>query len=159
MLSGLIIAAMPSRYKYTALIVVALIVYAFLSCTSNDPASAKGNVTIIETQVGLASFYGRALEGKQTASGETFYSQEIVAAHPTYPLGTVARVSNLENGRAVQVRIIDRGPTQENVAEGVIIDLSKGAAEKLGMVKDGRVRVKVDVLQWGTDEYKKEDSL
>jgi rare lipoprotein A len=85
--------------------------------------------------------------------------RELVAAHPTYPLGTLARVTNLEGGGTVQVRIIDRGPTDENVAEGVIIDLSKGAAEKLGMVKEGRVRVRVEVLQWGKNEYKREDSL
>jgi rare lipoprotein A len=80
----------------------------------------------------------------------------MVAAHPSYPLGTVAKVTNLEKGGMVIVRIIDRGPTDENVAEGVIIDLSKGAAEKLGMVKEGRVKVKVEVLQWGNNEYKPE---
>lgn len=134
--------------------------YAFIYGTScaNSP-STKDTLAIKETQTGLASYYGRAFEGKETASGETFHLREMVAAHPTYPLGTVARITNLENDSAVHVRIIDRGPTDENVAEGVIIDLSKGVAEKLGMVKDGRVRVKVDVLQWGTNEYKPEDSL
>ncbi|MBD0377544.1 MAG: septal ring lytic transglycosylase RlpA family protein, partial [Flavisolibacter sp.] len=83
-----------------------------------------------------------------------FNSQEMVAAHPTYPLGTVARITNLEKPAVVTVRIIDRGPTDENLAEGVIIDLSKGAARKLKMVKDGRVRVKVEVLEWGNDERK-----
>jgi rare lipoprotein A len=53
---------------------------------------------------------------------------------------------------AVEVRITDRGPTEENTAEGVIIDLSGAAAEKLGMIQDGRVQVKVEVLDWGTDE-------
>jgi rare lipoprotein A len=127
------------------------------SCTASP--AAKDTVAIIETQTGLASYYGHAFEGQQTASGETFNSEEMVAAHPSYPLGTVARVTNMEEGGTVQVRIIDRGPTEQNVAEGVIIDLSKGAAEKLGMVKEGRVRIKLDVLQWGTNEYKPEDSL
>jgi len=129
-----------------------------MSCTSNT-ASTSNDTIILETQTGLASYYGRSFEGEETASGETFHSHEMVAAHPSYPLGTVARITNLENGSAAHVRIIDRGPTDENVAEGVIIDLSKGAAKKLGMVKDGRVRVKVDVLQWGTNEYQPEDSL
>ena len=131
---------------------------AFLRCGSgNAPSPAKeDSVSVIETQTGLASFYGRAFEGKETASGETFRSQEMVAAHPSWPLGTVARVTNLEEGGTVQIRIIDRGPTDENVAEGVIIDLSKGAAQKLGMLKEGRIRVKVEVLQWGNDQYKPE---
>jgi rare lipoprotein A len=149
-------------YRCVATALTALLVwacYVFASCTSNTASSSKETITIKETQTGLASYYGRAFEGEETASGETFRSREMVAAHPTYPLGTVARITNLENGGAVHVRIIDRGPTDENVAEGVIIDLSKGAAEKLGMVKDGRVRVRVEVLQWGTNEYKPEDSL
>lgn len=142
----------------TATALIGWICYAFLSCISNTaPSPAKDTLAIKETQTGLASFYGRAFEGEETASGETFRSGEMVAAHPSYPLGTVARITNLEKGGAVLVRIIDRGPTDENVAEGVIIDLSKGAAEKLGMVKEGRIRVKVEMLQWGTNEYKPGD--
>ena len=137
-----------------------LVSNALMQCTSGTtPSSAKDSIDVKETQVGLASYYGRAFHGEETASGETFNMHEMVAAHPTYPLGTVARVTSLEEGGTVLLRIIDRGPTDENVAEGVIIDLSKGAAEKLGMVKEGRVRVRVEVLQWGTNEYKKEDSL
>jgi rare lipoprotein A len=117
------------------------------SCARKGPSAETKKV--LETQTGLASFYGAAFHGKETASGETFDKTEMVAAHPTYPLGTVARVTNLENEQSVEVRLIDRGPTDENRAEGVIIDLSKGAAKKLGFVKDGRVRVRVDVLEWG----------
>jgi rare lipoprotein A len=126
-----------------------------VSCTEPS-ANTKDTLLIKDSQTGLASYYGHEFEGKETASGETFHSKEMVAAHPTYPLGTVVRVTNLEEGDTVHVRIIDRGPTDENVAEGVIIDMSKGAAQKLGMVKAGRVRVKVEVLQWGTNEYKTE---
>ena len=125
---------------------------AFIGCTSADNAPATPPPQVKETKEGLASYYGRAFQGKETASGEIFNMQEMVAAHPAYPLGTVARVTNLEEGGSVTVRIIDRGPTDENVAEGVIIDLSKGAARKLGMVKEGRVRVKVEVLEWGDNE-------
>jgi rare lipoprotein A len=127
-------------------------------CTSGtSPTPSKDTIAIKKTQNGLASFYGRAFEGEETASGETFRSEEMVAAHPSYPLGTVARVTNMEEGGTVLVRIIDRGPTDENQAEGVIIDLSKGAAKRLGMLKEGRIRVKVEVLKWGTNEYKPED--
>lgn len=144
---------------FAALVILACT--AFAQCT-NETASApaaKDSLAVKETQTGLASYYGRGFEGQETASGEVFRSRELVAAHPSYPLGTVARITNLEAGSRVEVRIIDRGPTAENVAEGVIIDLSKGAAEKLGMVQDGRVQVKVEVLQWGTNEYKAGDSL
>jgi rare lipoprotein A len=144
----------------TFTVVFVLACLSFVHCNSGtDSSSTKDTVTIKETKTGLASYYGHAFEGEETASGEIFHLREMVAAHPTYPLGTVARITNLEEGGTVLVRIIDRGPTDENVAEGVIIDLSKGAAAKLGMVKEGRIRVKVDVLQWGTNEYKPEDSL
>ncbi|HYH14517.1 MAG TPA: septal ring lytic transglycosylase RlpA family protein [Flavisolibacter sp.] len=133
--------------------------YVLTSCTSGDSAPARDTITIKETQTGLASYYGKAFEGEETASGETFRSHKMVAAHPSYPLGTLAQITNLEEGGTVQVRIIDRGPTEENVAEGVIIDLSKGAAAKLGMLKEGRIKVRVDVLQWGANEYKSVDSL
>jgi rare lipoprotein A len=105
-----------------------------------------------ETKIGLASFYSKSFEGEETASGETFTNAELVAAHPTYPLGTLARVTNLENNSTVEVRINDRGPTRVNRKKGVIIDLSQSAAKKLGMMKDGKVQVRVEVLEWGSDE-------
>lgn len=82
-------------------------------------------------------------------NGETFNHKALLAAHPTFPLDTRARVTNEENGQMVEVRIIDRGPTDENQKEGVILDLSRAAARQLGMMKDGRVRVRVEVLEWG----------
>lgn len=108
---------------------------------------------VLETQTGLASYYHLSLDGEITASGIAFDNEAMMAAHPTYPLGTVVRVTNLEKaGAVVEVRVTDRGPTDENTAEGVIIDLSGAAAEKLGMIVEGRVQVKVEVLEWGTDE-------
>jgi rare lipoprotein A len=73
----------------------------------------------------------------------------MVAAHPSYPFGTVVRVRNLENGRSVRVKILDRGPTRRYQADGVIIDLSRGAAERLGFIRDGRARVRIEVLSFG----------
>ena len=92
---------------------------------------------------GYASYYGDGFAGKPTASGEIFDPGEMVAAHRTLPLGTRARVINIENGRSVVVRIIDRGPY---AARNTIIDVSEGAARRLGFLKDGRVRVQVEVL-------------
>ncbi|MDY6982773.1 MAG: septal ring lytic transglycosylase RlpA family protein, partial [Pseudomonadota bacterium] len=93
---------------------------------------------ILETRMGLASYYHPSLHGLETASGVPYDDNALMAAHPSYPLGSVVRVTNLENGTSVEVDITDRGPTEENVAEGVIIDLSGAAAKSLGMIEDGR---------------------
>lgn len=143
-------------------IVLLLLVSALAGCVTQPPpapvetppVSAPPVVeTVLETKFGLASYYHPSLDGGETASGVSFDNAGMMAAHPTYPFGTLVRVTNLDNANAaVEVTITDRGPTAENVAEGVIIDLSGAAAEKLGMVEDGRVNVKVEVLDWGTDE-------
>lgn len=118
-------------------------------CASErDSRSVQDSKQVKETQSGLASFIGEAFHGKQTASGEIFDKNELVAAHPSYPIGTVVRVTNLENERVVEVRINDRA-NPENREEDLIIDLSPVAAEKLGFVKDGKVRVRTEVLEWG----------
>jgi rare lipoprotein A len=105
------------------------------------------SVRVPRPQFGLASYYGPGFHGEKTASGETFNQNEMVAAHRTLPLGTVARVTNLENGRAVVVRVIDRGPYGRNYRKGTIIDVSKGAARRLDFIEDGLVRVRVDVMR------------
>jgi rare lipoprotein A len=73
----------------------------------------------------------------------------MVAAHPTYPFGTVVRVTNLANNRRIVVRVVDRGPASGPRAEGVVIDLSSGAAENLRFVRQGRTRVRLEVMRWG----------
>lgn len=95
-----------------------------------------------ETQVGLASYYGRAHDGRRTASGEVFDMHAMTAAHRTLPFGTRVRVTNLTNGRRAVVRINDRGPHKEQR----IIDLSYAAARELGMVGAGVARVRVEVV-------------
>lgn len=100
-----------------------------------------------QTQLGLASFYGPGFHGEETASGEIFDEREMVAAHRALPLGSVVRVTNLENGREVVLRVIDRGPYGRNFRKGTIIDVSRGAARRLDFVRDGLVKVKVDVLE------------
>jgi rare lipoprotein A len=92
---------------------------------------------------GIASWYGEAHHGKMTASGERFDMYAMTAAHRTLPLGTRVLVTNLDNGRAVEVRINDRGPTLTDR----IIDLSYGAARALGRVSEGVFRVRVAVLE------------
>jgi rare lipoprotein A len=101
----------------------------------NAHPAAKANVSD-----GVASFY---TEDEWTASGERFNTHAMTAAHPTLPFGTRLRVTNVTNGRSVVVRINDRGP----FVPGRVVDLSESAAESLGMVERGIVKVKLDVVQ------------
>lgn len=120
----------------TALLVTA-------SCAHNG----EGAEDRTRTYVGLASYYGPGLHGEETASGETFNQRAMTAAHRTLPLGTVVRVTNLENGRSVDVRINDRGPYGRNYRRGTIIDLSRAAAQRLQFIEDGLVKVRVEVVR------------
>ena len=87
----------------------------------------------------VASWYGPGYEGRRTASGETFDPNGFSAASRTLPLGSIVRVTNIQNGRSVDVRINDRGP----VTRGRSIDLSPAAARKIGLTNKGVDRVKI----------------
>ena len=99
-------------------------------------------------QTGVASWYGPNFHGKKTANGETFDMYELTAAHKTLQMPSLVRVTNIENGKSIVVRINDRGPFSKNR----IIDLSKKGAELLGFKNQGTARVKVQVL---TEESRK----
>jgi rare lipoprotein A len=94
-------------------------------------------------ETGIASWYGEQFHGKYTANGEVFDLNQVTAAHRTLPMPTVVRVTNLENGRSIEVRVNDRGP----YARGRIIDMSRRAAQLLGFEGQGtaKVRVQIDV--------------
>ncbi len=94
-------------------------------------------------QIGTASWYGEYFVGKPTASGEDFDMYDMTAAHPTLPLGSYVRVTNLRNGRAVVVKVNDRGP----IVPGRIIDLSYGAAQALQFENRGLQRVRLDLIR------------
>jgi rare lipoprotein A len=113
---------------------------------------AVASPRVLETHEGTASFVAQALHGRETASGEAFDAAALVAAHPSYPLGSLVRVVNLANGRSVEVRIVDRGPAAAARKEGVIIDVSPAAAETLGFVRDGRAPVRLEVLRWAEQD-------
>jgi rare lipoprotein A (peptidoglycan hydrolase) len=98
-------------------------------------------------KTGMASWYGPGFHGKMTANGEIYNQHDITAAHPTLPMPSFVRVTNLENGRQAIVRINDRGPFHSNR----IIDLSKASAEKLGVT--GLARVRVQYLPEETETY------
>jgi peptidoglycan lytic transglycosylase len=100
--------------------------------------TAKGEPVIEQT--GEASSYGQEFQGKTTANGEKFDKGDLTAAHPTLPMGTKAKVTNLKNGKSVDVRINDRGP----YVKGRDIDVSQGAAKKLDITKSGIAPVKIE---------------
>lgn len=95
-------------------------------------------------QEGRASYYSDTLAGNPTASGEPYDPAALTAAHRTLPFGTRVRVTRLDDERSVEVRINDRGPFGRRDR---IIDLSRAAAERLGMIRAGVIRVRIEVLE------------
>jgi rare lipoprotein A len=91
------------------------------------------------SQTGKATYYADKFNGRKTASGERFKNSKRTAAHRTLPFGTIVRVTNLKNGKTVKVRINDRGP----FVAGRIIDVSKKAAKRIGLDKQGIATVKI----------------
>ncbi|MFC3106161.1 septal ring lytic transglycosylase RlpA family protein [Salinisphaera aquimarina] len=107
------------------------------------PAESPTEDTRPVFQTGEASFYAHSFDGKRTANGETYSSKRLTAAHRTLAFGTRVRVTNVDNGRHVNVRINDRGP----YAQDRIIDLSPRAAKRLGMTEDGVATVELRILK------------
>ena len=130
---------------------VCLVIPALLSVAACAPSAPPATTAAraLEVREGLASYYGKEFHGRTTASGTRFDMQQLVAAHPSYPFGTRLRVTNLANGRSATVRVVDRGPSADLRADGLIIDVSHKAAEVLGFIQRGRTRVRLEVLAWG----------
>jgi rare lipoprotein A (peptidoglycan hydrolase) len=119
------------------LVVIAVMVFALVRFSGEDGMIQRGE----------ASWYGPGFHGKETASGEIFDQNEMTAASRTLPLGTRVLVTNRDNGKSVEVTINDRGP----YVDGRIIDLSKAAARKLGLLKPGIADVRIDVISDGNE--------
>jgi rare lipoprotein A len=123
-----------------------------LTVTSITPISPVLAATAKETapavqaqhhvQIGDASWYGSRHQGHKTASGEAYDPRLLTAAHPSLPLDSTVRVTNLKNGRSVEVRVNDRGPYRGRR----VIDLSAKAAEEIGLKRRGVAKVKVEAL-------------
>ena len=94
-------------------------------------------------ETGIASWYGPGFHGKSTANGEVFDENALTAAHRTLPMPSIVRVTNLDNGRSIVVRVNDRGP----FAHGRIIDMSRRSAQLLGFMKKGTAKVRVELLE------------
>jgi rare lipoprotein A (peptidoglycan hydrolase) len=104
------------------------------------------NADALETVIGVASYYADKYNGLITYNGEVYDMYGLSAAHPTYQMGTVVRVTNLSNDKSVIIKINDRMPFRPDR----IIDLSLGVAKELDMLIVGITEVKVEVLEWGT---------
>ena len=108
-----------------------------------------------DTFYGISSFYGLndGFDGNLTANGEVYDKDMISAAHKTLPLNSIVKVTNLSNGKSLRLRINDRGP----YIDGRILDCSYGAAKKLDFVEQGTTEVRVIVIKWGDNAYKKQN--
>ena len=111
-----------------------ILFFAYACATTQPPQVVPQPETTLH---GVASWYGQEFAGRTTANGEIFDPMLFTAAHRTLPFGTWVRVNNLANGKTVDVRIIDRGP----FIEGRLIDLSKAAAQAVGISGVGRVKL------------------
>lgn len=123
--------------KIATILLVAASLLLISSCAPYQARKLTGN-----RERGLASWYGPGFSGKRTASGERFNTDALTAAHNTLPFGTEVQVTNLKNMKSIIVRINDRGP----FVRGRIIDLSKAAAKKIGLVGSGTASVELAVL-------------
>ena len=117
-----------------------LIILGLLLCVSIGTQAAE--------EFGIASYYSDAFHGRKTASGELYHKDKLTAAHKTLPFGTLIRVTRLDNKTSVVVKVNDRGP----YIKGRIVDISKAAAIKLDLIRDGKARVKIEVIEKGTED-------
>jgi len=116
------------------------------SKSNNDKKSTKKFKNVY---FGVSSWYGKDFHGKLTANGEVYDMYGVTAAHKEFPLNTVARVTNIDNGKNIILRINDRGP----FVKGRILDCSMGAAKKLGFYNAGTANVKIEIIELGDNEY------
>jgi rare lipoprotein A len=145
---------MPQKLRAVAVLAItvgALLPVLFSGCTASQvrrqrqlpaPVLPSPPAPPRIEQRGIASWYGPGFQGRSTASGEHYNQDALTAAHRTLPLGSQVEVTNLANGQSVWVRINDRGP----FVRGRVIDLSRGAARKIGMMKRGVSRVQIQRL-------------
>jgi rare lipoprotein A len=141
------------RVQGAVLVMLTALVASGLGCAAaprytRTPSSGRDDLpgSLRRVQEGVASFYADEFHGRKTANGEVYDMYAMTAAHQALPFNTRVRVTNLDNGRAVVVRINDRGP----FIKGRLIDLSYGAAAAIGMIGPGTARVRLEVLEIGS---------
>jgi rare lipoprotein A len=132
-------SSLHARAGLTLALAVGLWLGGCATPSRTDPSVPDAGQISTEMDAGMASWYGERFHGKRTASGEAFNMNEFTAAHKTLPFGSQVRVRNLDNGQEVVVRINDRGP----FTRGRVIDLSRAAAQAIGLLQTGTARVAV----------------
>ncbi len=125
-----------------------ILILFFISCSSS-PRYSSSNI-----YYGVSSFYGLndGFDGELTANGEIYDKDGLSAAHKTLPLNSIIEVTNLANGKTVKLKVNDRGP----YIDGRILDCSYGAAKKLDFVDEGITDVRIEIIKWGDNAYKKQ---
>jgi len=144
---------MKKLSKYSTILILLIVLFYGCSSTTrysraNDNSENKtrdNNLSAFEIETGTASFYADEFDGKKTANGEVYDINDLTAAHPSYAFNTIVKVTNLSNGKSVEVRINDRMPQ----FKGRIIDLSFAAAKEIEMINAGIQEVKLEVIKWG----------
>jgi len=143
----------PGKTGILLLILIALSFFLLLACASRHRVAVERRIPSSEqkmvkkevpngVQYGIASWYGKDFHGKPTSSGEIYDMYQLTCAHTTLPLGTMVMVTNVENGKSVELKVNDRGP----FVKDRIIDLSYAAAQMIGMYEKGIAYVKVEVI-------------
>ena len=139
--------------QYKQLLVISLLGWFITGCGSREPRPGYNRLTgrIVNKgspakagmeEVGMISYYGPGFHGKKTANGEIFNQHALTAAHKTFPFNTKLRVTLISTGKSIIVRVNDRGPFKK----GRILDLSLGAAKKIGLIKSGTAKARIVVL-------------
>jgi len=138
----LMMASDRVRIELLPILLVSIVV-AGACAQHKGPSASPASIERRHVETGQASWYGKAHQGRLTASGERFDMHALTAAHRTLPFGTIVRVKHVKSGKSVNVRINDRGPFRS----GRIIDLSYEAARRLGIVARGTARVELTVIR------------
>ena len=125
--------------KYFYLFCSTLLTICSLCFVSLTHSSVSSNMAV---GTGIASYYSDVFHGKKTACGEVYDKHKLTAAHRTLPIGTKIKITRLDNAKSVVVRINDRGPWSKNR----ILDMSRAAAEKIGLTRAGKAQVKFEVI-------------
>jgi rare lipoprotein A len=155
----------PRLFRSTLAVLIVLLIISMVACTSRSGGRSSeieivyrdlphkgrwpvvrhtGGYRVYEPQSGRATWYGPRFAGRRTSNGETFKPSQMTAAHRTLPFNTLVKVTRTDTGKSVTVRINDRGP----FTKGRIIDLSQGAAKKIGMLRDGVAPCRVEVIEY-----------
>ncbi len=153
-----------SAFIFSVTIFLCLSVFLVSGCSSNpvytskkhtsvsskkkkQPAKSTGKYRNGQVIEGIASYYGPGFHGRLTANGEKYNQNGLTCAHKHLPFGTILKITYIKTGKTVTVRVNDRGP----YVKGRIIDLSVGAAKKIGMLNDGTGKVKIQIIKLGNN--------